>query len=396
MSAPLNRTEQFVSQVCEKSFLTFWCYANPQAPNGKELCDVLVVCHPHIIVVSVKEIALNLEKDPEVAFKRWERKAVDASVSQLYGAERALAGMTQVIRRDGTPGLDLPSPDELRIHRIAVAFGDRNEAVTKSQDYGKGYVHVMGEQSFTDVLTELDTVTDFTDYLLAKEKLKIVLLAGSEGNMLAHYLSNDRAFPQNADVSLFNNDLWRGLQGNESYRRRKQAEEASYAWDWIINAMADTRLVPVEGPPPTLPELDLALRAMASERRFHRRILGEHLVGFIHEAVAGKLRSRLLASPSGVTYVFVFFDNRDTPEQRRAEMLGRSYLARKHAGKGEIVVGIGLSPHVPGKGTMSDLTYVRFPQWTAVEVERADAYERITKHFTAQGPVRVHTDEYPR
>ena len=59
MSTPLNRTEEFVSRVCQQSFFSFWCYSNPRAQNGRELCDLLIVCHPHVIIISVKEIALS-------------------------------------------------------------------------------------------------------------------------------------------------------------------------------------------------------------------------------------------------------------------------------------------------------------------------------------------------
>jgi hypothetical protein len=96
-----------------------------------------------------------------------------------------------------------------------------------------------------------------------------------------------------------------------------------------------------------------------------------------------------------VTYVFVFFSNRETPEQRRIEMVGRSYLARKRVGKGEVVVGIGLSPHQPGIGSMSDLTYVQFPRWSETEMKQADEYERITGQFTARAPFHINVDEFP-
>jgi len=400
MSTPLNRTEEFVCKVCQRSFFSFWCYPNPQAPNGKELCDLLIACYPHVIIISVKEIALNTNKDLAVAHARWERKAVDASVSQVYGAERAMGGMTRVVRRDGSPGLDLPPTAERKVHRIAVAFGDDNQAIIKSGDYGKGFVHVIGERSFWDVVTELDTIGDFTDYLAAKEALPsangAIICEGSEANMLAWYLMNDHTFPVGHDFVTFDDSLWRGLQADPAFHRKKESDQVSYAWDRLIEAMSDPKLVPIEGPGPTLSELDLALRTMARETRFSRRVLAEHSLSFLGEAKAGKLRSRMLHSTSSVTYVFVYFSNADTPEQRRVEMVGRSYLARKRVGKAEVVVGIGLSPHVPGVGSMSDLTYVQFRRWSEVEIKHADEYERITGHFTAQGPMHIKADEFPK
>ena len=214
--------------------------------------------------------------------------------------------------------------------------------------------------------------------------------------MFAWYLMHDRTFPVGHDFVTFDDSLWRGLQADPAFRRRKEADQVSYVWDRLIEAMSDPKLVPIEGVGPTLSELDLALRTMARELRFSRRLLGEHTLSFLQEAKAGKLRSRLLHSTSGVSYVFVYFTNTDTPEQRRAEMVGRSFLARKRVGKGDVVVGIGLSPHQPGIGSMSDLTYVRFPRWSEVEIKQADEYERITGHFTARRPMHVNADEFPK
>ena len=61
---PVNTTEQFVLRVCRTSFLSLWCDSNPQGKNpGKELCDILVVCDRHIIIVSVKDVLFQEHKD---------------------------------------------------------------------------------------------------------------------------------------------------------------------------------------------------------------------------------------------------------------------------------------------------------------------------------------------
>ena len=50
-------TEAFAHSVCRQSFLSLWSYASPQGRTpGKELCDILVVCDPDIIIFSVKEV----------------------------------------------------------------------------------------------------------------------------------------------------------------------------------------------------------------------------------------------------------------------------------------------------------------------------------------------------
>lgn len=54
----LTFSEALVERLCHQSFLSLWSYANPRAGAGKELCDLLVVCEPDLVIFSVKEIGL--------------------------------------------------------------------------------------------------------------------------------------------------------------------------------------------------------------------------------------------------------------------------------------------------------------------------------------------------
>jgi hypothetical protein len=161
----------------------------PTGKNGKELCDILAICDPNVIIISVKDVTLKLGEDPEIDHARWERRAVDASVKQLYGAERWLTSAPQVTRSDGSLGLTLPPLSRRKTYRIAVAFGGRGEVVMKSN----GFVHVMCENSFSDLLTELDTITHLVDYLAAKEGCIAsgcaIVVDGSVSNLLGTFIS---------------------------------------------------------------------------------------------------------------------------------------------------------------------------------------------------------------
>jgi hypothetical protein len=97
----VTRSEELVFKLCRKSFLSLWSYANPRGRNGKELCDVLVVCDPDVIIFSVKEIQSKESGDVGTDWSRWTREAIDASVKQIYGAERWLASATHVVAKDG-------------------------------------------------------------------------------------------------------------------------------------------------------------------------------------------------------------------------------------------------------------------------------------------------------
>lgn len=195
-------TEAFVHSVCRRSFLSLWSYASPQGRTaGKELCDILVVCDPDVIIFSVKEVKPKAEAPDEVRFQRWVRGAVDESVKQIYGAERFIQSNrhAHVVREDGSSGLAYPPATHRRIHRVAVALGGDDHFPVPYGEFGKGFVHVFDERSFRIVLSELDTITDFVEYLTRKEDLLAPnreVLFGLEEDLLAIYLHQNRCSPR--------------------------------------------------------------------------------------------------------------------------------------------------------------------------------------------------------
>src|SRR3989442_513982 len=167
----MNPAELLVENLSRRTFLSLWSYPNPRGKGQKELCDLLAVCAPDVIIFSVKEIALGKKKGPEVEWARWQREAIDASAKQIYGAERWLRTASHVVRRDGSLGIALPDLISRRVHRVAVALGGRGDVPVHMGDLGKGHIHVLTEESLGTVLGELDTVTDLTEYLRAVEGL---------------------------------------------------------------------------------------------------------------------------------------------------------------------------------------------------------------------------------
>jgi hypothetical protein len=110
-SAPSNAAEEFTFELCRRSFLSLWSYRNPrQSPRGNELCDVLVVCEPDVLIFSVKEIQLKDTARPETDAKRWLRKAVEESSAQIYGAESTILKSANVVRHDSSFGPPFPKP----------------------------------------------------------------------------------------------------------------------------------------------------------------------------------------------------------------------------------------------------------------------------------------------
>ncbi len=100
MATGLTPSEKVVADLCERSFLKLWTHPNPVGKNGKELCDCLVVCDRHILIISVKDVEFQDTGD-KVGWERWHRAAVDKSVKQIWGAERWLRVADRVVRKDG-------------------------------------------------------------------------------------------------------------------------------------------------------------------------------------------------------------------------------------------------------------------------------------------------------
>ena len=99
---PFTASEAFVTDLCRLSFLTLWSVPNPIVRPGKELCDLLVVCAPHVIIFSVKEIHFKDTGNTLNDWARWRKKAINESIKQIYGAEKWIRRTSRVIHSDGS------------------------------------------------------------------------------------------------------------------------------------------------------------------------------------------------------------------------------------------------------------------------------------------------------
>ena len=232
-SEGVTETERYLARVAEKSFLNLWSYPSPFRDqqqsgrgDGKELCDLLVVCGRYIVIFSEKTITWP-NGNVTVAWCRWAKRAVRDAAKQAKGAERWITAFSDRIfldRRCETPfPINLPSAEERIIHRVVIARGAAeacrehvpgssgslivNPQITGEQhwsttpetiepfcvgdvDPGGSFVHVVNEASLELMMHELDTIRDFTDYL---EKKALFVRSGGlsrahgEENMIAYY-----------------------------------------------------------------------------------------------------------------------------------------------------------------------------------------------------------------
>jgi hypothetical protein len=54
-----ERAEAVIHSLATKTFLTDWCYPNPKKPDGKELCDLLVVFDDIAIIWQIKDLKVD-------------------------------------------------------------------------------------------------------------------------------------------------------------------------------------------------------------------------------------------------------------------------------------------------------------------------------------------------
>ena len=398
---PLNATEKFVYDICRRSFLSLWSYANPQGESaGKELCDVLVICDPDVIIFSVKEIKVDRNASAKVQFERWTRKAIEASARQLYGAERWInnSGQTNVVRNDGNLGVPFPPLDRRRIHRVAIALGGEERFPLRFGDLGKGFVHVFDERGCDTVLDELDTIEDFVAYLRAKEEFFGThdVLCNGEENLLAVYLSRGRVFPTANQPILIKPDSWEKLIRHPQFEAKQVEDRPSYIWDNLLEVVGKDVLDGNLEFAPALTDSEKALRVMARENRFARRMLGKSFSDFLNYAAEKKLDSRVVPSPSGVGYVFLVTDDPAADRKYRNATLGlRCLVARNHMADCSTIIGIGTERPSATPGFSFDILYMHLPEWSPADARRSEEIQAEYGYFSAPIRTDIHEDEYP-
>lgn len=380
--------------------MSLWSIPNPRGKeSGKELCDVLVVCDPDVIIVSVKEVAYKATSDVKTGMDRWTSKAVKASVKQVFGAERLLGKLNRVTAKDGVGWLYLPPMDRRRVHRLAIALGSKGEVAIADGDFEKEFVHVLDERALTTLLTELDTITDFVEYLQRTEAFlegTQIVVPGTE-NLLALYLHRGRNYPAGVDLLILSDDLWDGLVARDEFKRKKQADAESYLWDALIEQVAsehDPELTESHGPQDDPnPPVERVTRIMAREDRFSRRLLAKAFREF-HQGRA--IRSRIVQSPSGVVYVFLATPRAYDRFLRKDELLGRLFIARGMHKSAKVVVGIATEEYEP-KGRFSIDTAAYFKEeWTADDQAKMEHLQRETGAFVTPTWTSSREDEYPQ
>ena len=377
MSEGLTESEKFVNSISEGAFLKLWTHPNPIGKKGKELCDCLIVCGNHIVIISVKDIKYKDTGD-EAGWKRWTKSAIDKSASQIWGAERWLDSSVEFTRHDGRK-VEL-SPKENRIvHRLSVSLGAQRKIPTMSGDLGNGVVHVCDEFSLEAIFGLLDTITDFVSFLTEVEALinrvNIVFNGGGIEDLLAIYLLNNHAFPyEEAGLLIIDDTAFRGFIDSEYYKAIQASYKNSYFWDRLIEHFVDDLLTDgmFEYGTNQVTDNQLALVQMALQPRSHRANLVDVFSEFLLKPEL-KIAARVVLAHQNTAFVFHLGPSSDR-EARVRELELRCLVVRGRLPDVKIVVGISRDKLGPSEvGYSYDIVYVDIPEWND------DFEERVTK-----------------
>ena len=457
----LNESERLLTGLCRRSFLRLWAHTNLFTDEGKregkssakELCDALVVFGDDVLIFSDKHIEFQRHKELSVAWPRWYRRAVKESISQLWGGKSWLSRFPQRVFLDAacTRGLPITVPDSTRAryHLIAVTRGTRDAArahfgdeigslivATDAEgdqillmpftlgrtDSSRGFIHVFDEAALEIVMDELDTISDFLGYLTHRAQLlgnpEMRVIATGEEQLVAAYLTTmddagEHCFvrfdgPAPPGMIMFDASHYEGLRRNPSYIAKKRADRISYFWDELIDRFithGDPNLEPGGGAPARLEEVERALRYMAGESRFRRRILGRLTTDAMRAAQGGAGMTRLYGDPDlpDPAYVISILAKADDEtydqyrQHRRARLGLYCQVAKLKLPASNVFVGIAFDhPNKTYAGSSEDMLVWEQYNWND-DLQREA--ERLRAEFDVFGEGHivqaVSVDEFP-
>ncbi|KFN39685.1 MAG: hypothetical protein JU82_06260 [Sulfuricurvum sp. MLSB] len=379
MALGLTPSEKFVHELSEKSFLKAWTHPNPIGKKRKELCDCLIVCAKHIIIISVKEIQYKDTGD-SLGYERWIKNAIEDSVGQIWGAERWLQTQTVIERHDGRI-ITLPLISDRKYHRISVSLGSKCQIPIQWGDLGHGFVHVCDENSVEVLFKALDTITDFTDFLQSSEnlmnkKIGMIFDGGGLQDLIALYIqrryslnfATDESHP---DMLILDNDIWNSLSKSTEYKDMLIDFKTSYIWDKLIESYSADLLTGgmFEMHSKEVTNNELALVTMALQPRRYRANLADAFMEFLQKEEL-KIASRVVMGYDNVAFVFLIGKSSDR-EFRAKELLLRCSIVDVKRPEIKTIVGIATDRSGPSDvGYSSDIAYIHNSMWTEQEKEK--------------------------
>ena len=431
-SLGLTSTEQYLSRLCDRTFLKLWSYPNPYRESGKELCDLIAVFENHVYLFFDRETkALMGEvEDFNLAWKRWKKEAVSKQIKSAKKARSRVLKNRDRIFLDAACTVPLPvkmSEGVIFVHTIVVAHGASEACKSHSTDNVSGSlgiiysddgydapspvpfvvhleraepVHLFDSHTIDIMLGELDTFYDFTSYIVAKEaaiaKYDSISYAGEE-DVLAHYYGNfdDVAKShfigtQDAQYNciMIGEGEWEEFRASDAYRRKKLADRDSYLWDELLQVTSQNALDGTLLGDAGIFELQSAIFEMAKEPRFARREFARAMQKAINNFpdLEGAITRNISLMPSfyeTTAYVFLQIRYKGTDDyethyrpKRRAMLEIGCGVARNKFPQFSKIVGIAIDAPKFSTRNSEDFVLVNCKEWPD---EQRQFYEEQNK-----------------
>ena len=419
-------SERYLKRLCDRTFLSLWSYpglfrdqGNQRGGDGKEVCDLIVVFGDQIILFSDKDCAFPHSGSLQTRWSRWFRKAVLKSAEQVWGAERWIVNYPDRLFVDKACKqrfpLDLPTPERMHCHRIVVAhnvsepcrkhlggsgtlmfnsdiegpmhwdprLGPSQPFASGWLDRTKGFVHVIDDVGLDILLRNRDTISDFLDYLQAKEELlqreMRVFITGEE-ELLAHYLTTLKdgkhgfAVPTNIHALALPEGEWEDFERSEERRAQVTADHISYYWDALIETFNQHILGGTSHfvSHTHIGEHEKIMRFLARESRFRRRMLAEALVALIEKATPQQRATRVVlpSFPGDPHFVFLLLPKLDSQSEEDYRLIRREILeaccrvTKVVCPEAEDIVGIATQTDPRLATPSEDALYLNARHWT--------------------------------
>jgi len=457
----VNQSERLLMKLCRKSFLSLWAHANLHTDqdirdgkgSAKEFADVLVLFGKDIIIFSDKNINFQQDKPLDVAWARWYKKAILSSANQLHGALSWIRRFPKRIFLDAKCTrllpIELPPLDQARFHLIAITRGSFDAcAIHFPGSIGshqintsiegaahekapftvglvepkKHFIHVFDEFSLEVLMDEFDTAADFLEYIVARErfltKSKTTVTAAGEEQLISAYILNGnehggsflpKDIKESPDYIFFDETHYPSLKSNPQYKKMRILNRESVIWDEIIE-----RFIRIGDPKLVTPlinqqnsETEQALRLIASESRFRRRILTSEIKSLFIAAQKSpdKRRARIVSSKQDPNIVYIFLvvpkkngESQDEYRKYRASVLHAYVRCSKLRFKdGEKFIGMAFDHPVKDySGGSEDLIVYICENWNDETIAEAEKYREMLGILDEKNPLNHrHDQQFP-
>ncbi|WP_340316144.1 hypothetical protein [Rhizorhabdus argentea] len=342
----VSASEAFLHSLAERTFLKLWSVPNAYRAPGKEISDLIIVFGDDIVIFSDKACEFSTEPDLQTGWDRWRRVAIDGSVRQLAGALRRLSEDAAAIFVDAKGRTSLPFPlppsERRRFHLVAIARPSHDPEATPlgwraltcvAEPTGRPFeveqlavgdlpVHVFDGVTMDILLEHLDTAPDFIAYLDGRARQlagggaysleDLDLLAGS----IRNWGSGSGLSPEVPPFASVARGYWPRYVGSDGAIRSASLNKRSRTIDRLIEHFHQAYEAGsfLRNKPPEILAHEQALRLIAAESRFARRMIVTPLYDILSEEDQSVPWTATVPSPRDPTIRYLWLIYPDPPE----------------------------------------------------------------------------------